>query len=752
MKSIYTFVLTCLIGYWASAQVATQTIAIAYYVDANSNCSYDNGEQIVNNVQTQITYSTVAGLVTSVSSPSFQTCSSQTLYCWNAVTAPINTISVISGGVSQNVCGNYTNVAYGTNSVIYLPVTVSSGGNVGVQTNLFSMMPGQNGFGSQNVASGSTLSICSNFGFDSLGISMSIANLLSCSGTNTMASRTYSLYCDNVLLDWFTITSGVNAFNSFTGVLNNSGGYEVYMAGITNLEVYPDLPNTFTVSGTHTLEVKSTQVYNNASSYIDYVVYFNPVPCSRISGYFYNDCNNNCTFDAGDSYGVGTNATGYLYNGNGVNITFNPNIYSGRFDLIVPSSSSYSLTQYPTAPATNFTACTTGTVSIAAATTVTNLLFGYQNNVPANSDPAVYLGRINSTSSIISPQVGATFGVYINNWMWGLCNSNNINNPGIVKVVLPKFFTYVSNISGPTPTVNTNGTVSDTLIYPITSFTSSYTSLILTFSAVVSATAVANTQFNITALIYPTFDLNTANNIYQWTRTIGGPFDPNGKYCQNSNKLPNGNIPFGTQDFIYEIGFQNIGSGPAINVTTLDTIDSNFDLSTLKVLQSSYPVSVQKDNVSRAVHFHFHDINLPGSQYDEPNSHGFVRYQIKLKPGVAVNTTLKNRAHNYFDLLEPVATNQTTNKLVVSAAVSELGEQILSVRAIPNPVSSKLKIEGDYKIENLKILDVSGKLILERNGNDVESEIDMENYAAGLYIIQVRAVNQTTAIIKVIKE
>lgn len=748
MKKLYSLLVFCLFSAAAFAQ-PSQSIAVVFYVDANNNCTYNTGEVILYNVQAQISYSTANGIVTSVSSPSFQSCSSQTLYCWNSVSAPINTITVLSGGVTQNPCGNYTNVPYNTNNIQYLPVILSGANNVGAQVNIASSAPGQNGFSYQNVPSGNTISICSNFGFDSLTITANIGNLFSCSNTNTMSPRTFSLYCDNVLLDWFTVTGGVNSNGNITPTFNNVTGWHYYTASSCYLTLNPNLPSTFTTTGTHTLQLKSTLIYNNPASYFDYKAYFVPIPCSRISGRFYNDCNNNCVFDAGDSYGVGFNATGYLFNGN-TNITFNPDLYSGRFDLIVPAAAAYSLTQYPTTPATH-TACTTGTITIPAVSTVTNLLFGYRNNLPSNADPAVSITRISSTTPSISPQTGVTFGVFTYNWMWYLCNNNPASNPGVLKVVLPKFFSYVSNVSGPTPTVNTSGALADTLIYAITNFSNSV-GPIASFSAVVSATAVAGTQFAIAAYIYPTVDINVWNNFHQWTRTIGGPFDPNGKYCQVTNKFANGNIPFGTQDFIYEIGFQNIGSGPAINVTTLDTIDSNFDLSTLKVLQSSFPVSVQKDNNSRAVQFHFHNINLPGSQYDEPNSHGFVRYYVKLKPGVNVNTTLKNRAHNYFDLLDPVATNQTSNKLVSVAAVNELGETVFDVKAIPNPFSASLKIESDDEIQAIKVYNISGQLILEQVPVSGSNVVNMSDHPAGMYIIKLSSINQKTTYIKVVKE
>lgn len=753
MKNLFSFLAFCLLCSNAFAQLPTQTIAVTFYVDLNSNCSYDLSDQIVNNIATQISYSTASGPIITASQPTFQTCNSQTLICWSASPAPVNTITLLSGGVTFNPCANNTNIPYGTNTMQYLPVVLSGTANSGVQVNLNSISPGQNGFNFQDVASGNTVSICSNFGFDSLIIYANISNLFSCSGSNSMAPRTYSVFCDNVLLDWFSLNGRINSNNIYTGVLNNVSGSEYYSGNSTFLSINPNLPATFTATGTHTLAIKSTLIYNNSTAFLNYLVYFNPVPCARISGRFYNDCNNNCTFDAGDSYGVGYNATGYLYNGNGTNITFNPDAYTGQFNLIVPANSAFSLTQYPTLPSNNYTACTTGTISILAATTVTNLLFGYRSNPQLNTDPAVYVSRLSSTSTLISPQVGATFGVFVKHALLSLCNSTNVNNPGKIKVVLPKFFSFVSNVSGSTPTLNTSGTISDTLTYAVANFTNlPYGMPVVSFSAVVNATAVANTQFSISAYIYPTVDLNILNNTYHWVRTIGGPFDPNGKYCQVANKLSDGSIPFGTQDFIYEIGFQNIGSGPAINVTTLDTIDSNFDLNSLRVLQSSFPVSVQKDLTSRAVYFHFHDIKLAGSQYDEPNSHGFVRYQIKLKPGVPANTILKNRGHNYFDLLEPVATNQTANKLVNVTGINALDGLPFVVKAAPNPVTSLLKIETNEEIETIAIYTISGQLLINLSATQSMTEINMENYAAGLYVLKVSSKSQKTAFIKVLKD
>ncbi len=755
MKKVYLFLLSLVLSSAAFAQ-PTQTIAIQYYIDGNSNCSYDSGEQLVYNVPTTYVYQGASGTVSAVSQGSFITCSGQTLYCWGASTSSVNSIVPAGGGILPNVtCGGFTNIAYNTNSLVYLPVVLSGTSNLGIQSSALNYISSTNGYNWQNVFSGDTIGICNNYGVDSLTMSMTVGNFMGCSGTNTMASRTYSFFFDNVFYDQITITGNVNTSNSGIGTNMLVKGWEYYTAGTTYLNFSPDFPSTFTVVGTHTLEVKSSMIYNNSASVIGFVCYINSVPCAKITGRFYNDCNNNCTFDAGDSYGVGAYATGLIYNAsNGTNITFHPDYWDGKFALYLPAASAYSITQYPSSTNNYFTACTTGTTVIPAAAATNTFLFGYQNTLPANADPSVLIFRTASSSTIISPQSGVEFGYQFNNYLWNLCTANSVNNPGKLKILLPKFINYVSTLSGPTPTLS-SGTTVDTLIYAIPNFSNTsnwWSSPVGSFSAVVSATAVSNTPFTIWANIYPSVDINLLNNSFPWSRFIDGPYDPNGKYTQVANMASNGDIPFGTQEFTYEIGFQNIGKAPAINVITLDTIDINFDLSTLRVLQSSFPVSVQKDNVSRAVGFHFRNINLPGAPVNEPGSHGFVRYSIKLKPNVPVNTVLKNRAHNYFDFEAPVATNQTSNKLVVVTSVDSHGEFTNLIKAVPNPVSAKLTLESQAEIKAVKVYNMSGQLLMDLTDIQGKAEVDMQNFASGVYLLKVTSVNSMVTTLKVIKE
>jgi hypothetical protein len=252
--------------------------------------------------------------------------------------------------------------------------------------------------------------------------------------------------------------------------------------------------------------------------------------------------------------------------------------------------------------------------------------------------------------------------------------------------------------------------------------------------------------------IFPTADINLNNNTYNWSSYIGGPFDPNGKWAEAPDMLANGDIPFGTQEIIYKIGFQNVGNAPAINVTTLDTIDNNFDLNTIKMLQSSFPVDMQVDKVSRLVGFHFKNINLPDATTNEPGSHGFVKYSIKLKPGVAVNTVLKNRAHNYFDFNMPVATNQTSNKLVKVVSIIEEKGSANYLSAIPNPFSSALKIVSEKGLRSVKVFNLMGALLMDVESSSNEVDLDLTSLTPAIYLIRTTAADGSKSTIKVIKE
>jgi hypothetical protein len=757
MKKLLLLTAFFLVAIFVQAQ-SPSTIEVQFYIDSNNNCVYNSGEQLISNSYCQLQYKNTGNTIsTTYGGYSMSICGATTLYLYSPSVTPTNTLTIYSSpNLSPNTsCGAWTNIPFNTNATIYLPVILSNTNSLGTAMSVI------NYYSSLGTYSYSTLTgtnnsfgVCANIGTDSLVMTFSIYNYFTCSNSASLTPRTYSLFLDGVCYDKINFTGGLNSSAFNTGVNNMSDAYEYYTSSSTYMTLYPQLPATFSVIGSHTFAVKSTQLWNNTLSTMNFSCVINAIPCTKISGKFWFDCNSNCTFDANDYYGVGWNATGKLYNAlTGYNVIFHPNYYDGKFSVYAPAANTYSLTQFATYTASpfNYTACSTGTTSILPNSTTNNLSFGYKNN-STGTDPVVSLGRISSTSSSLSPMVGAQMGVYLWNNAYNMC-SPVANNPGQVKAVIPNVLSYMGMVSGPTPTVQT-GVSSTTLSWNVSNFqqtTSWWINPFATFSIQVTNTAVAGSTVTMQAIISPSVDGNTSNNMYNWIRVIGGPFDPNGKYLDSPGLKEDGDVSYGTTDFFYTIGFQNIGNAPAINVKTLDTIDVSFDLNTIDVMQSSYPVNIQLDQVSRQVQFHFDGINLPAASVDEPKSHGFVRYSIKLKPGVQGNTILKNRAHNYFDFSEPVATNQTSHKLVFVVGIEEFSGATEHIEAVPNPFNAALTISSARVIESVIVSGLDGKVVKTLSTSSKSIDLHLSELPPAMYLIQVTDSERHRSTVKVIK-
>ena len=71
-----------------------------------------------------------------------------------------------------------------------------------------------------------------------------------------------------------------------------------------------------------------------------------------------------------------------------------------------------------------------------------------------------------------------------------------------------------------------------------------------------------------------------------------------------------------------------------------------------------------------------------------------------------------------------------------SMAVSE--SSLLSLTISPNPASDFVKISGIKTVENVRIFDMTGKIVKETKS----SEIDIKNLSSGQYIVNVYTGNE----------
>ncbi len=522
--------------------------------------------------------------------------------------------------------------------------------------------------------------------------------------------------------NFFIGSMSIPGLNVTSQVTNESG------AGLQNGSIDITLngttaPYTFTWSngaisediyslagGTYTVVI--TDNNGDCSSYTFTV---NTIPSyGYISGYIYNDANNNCLFDVGESpisnYTVtvtnGTNTYTGLTNGNGYYVIWVP---SGNYTVTPVNSTNLS-----------------GTCNTSYSVNVTNGSTQGNNNFAYNL-PLVYDVCVSAWSPGVVPGFNGTYNIYLTNY-------TSLPTSGTVCIDLPSQVNYVSaspaaaSVSGNTVCFNYTN---------LGGFSSA--SFYVTFYTPVGTTLGTPTVAVVTATVASGVDVNPACNTYTYTRPVTGSFDPNDKTVSPSGVGANGDIQLNETEFNYLIRFQNTGNGPAVNIVVDDTISNLLDLQSLEVFNVShaYEVELLPNNLLR---FKFDNIMLPDSTSDEPGSHGHIQFRInKLNPAT-VGEVIENTAYIYFDFNEPVITNTAINTYVVPTGIEEISNGVISI--YPNPFSDAttfvINSERSNEVFTFELYDVLGKKVMDQaNISSKQFQILRNGLESGVYFYKI---------------
>ena len=142
---------------------------------------------------------------------------------------------------------------------------------------------------------------------------------------------------------------------------------------------------------------------------------------------------------------------------------------------------------------------------------------------------------------------------------------------------------------------------------------------------------------------------------------IVGSYDPNDKLVVPTGV---GEEHFTTpeDEFEYTIRFQNVGNDTAFNIYILDTISQHLDMSTFVSGAASHDYEVEIIN-GNVIRWDFPNILLVDSVRNEPESHGFVKFNIKQQPNNPDGIVINNSAGIYFDFNEPIITPPVFNTI-----------------------------------------------------------------------------------------
>ena len=244
-----------------------------------------------------------------------------------------------------------------------------------------------------------------------------------------------------------------------------------------------------------------------------------------------------------------------------------------------------------------------------------------------------------------------------------------------------------------------------------------------------------------TTISTSTNETDYSNNQASGSDEIVGSVDPNDKQVFPQGYGPSGLINR-NDTLTYKIRFQNVGTYKAWRVFVIDTLSKHLDFTTIHNVVMSHEgnFTVFENGILK---FEFIGIELPDSLSDEPNSHGFVQFQILPKEDAPEYATILNRASIQFDYNEFIQTNT-----VINTVVNRIEEKDLFVLFLyPNPTRGMTTVEIlardrqrlPIEFEEIRIYQTSGNLQrVYENINSTRFSFDSSDLAKGMYFVKAR--------------
>lgn len=236
-------------------------------------------------------------------------------------------------------------------------------------------------------------------------------------------------------------------------------------------------------------------------------------------------------------------------------------------------------------------------------------------------------------------------------------------------------------------------------------------------------------------------ETNLTNNATGCWVEITGAYDPNDKQVFSEGLSVDGVAT--TEDTLlhYKVRFQNTGTDTAFNIVIRDTLDADLDVTSFRLLASSHHVEVEFHE-ERIVHFVYNNILLPDSNVNEPLSHGFVEYSLRVDhPELLEEIT--NMAAIYFDFNPPIFTNTVSTQRQIIESVVEVEVEV-PVNVFPNPTSGNLYVNlGGMQVNKVELYDMMGRMQLEQRYQAIpQAELDVNGLPNGIYLLRIQSGTQ----------
>ncbi len=245
-------------------------------------------------------------------------------------------------------------------------------------------------------------------------------------------------------------------------------------------------------------------------------------------------------------------------------------------------------------------------------------------------------------------------------------------------------------------------------------------------------------------------DINPDNNYCTHSRIVVASIDPNDKSEAHGPQIQYNQ--FTVNDYLYyTVNFQNEGTADAITVRIEDVLDAQLDETSIRMVDASHLYTMHR--INNQITWTFDNINLPPKSVNEELSKGYVLFQVKLKPGFAIDDIIPNTASIYFDTNPAIITNTFNTQFVaLNNSDFESADFIIS----PNPATNNVEIQvqnTSETIESISITDVLGKTIRSVNAiSNNQVQIDVSSLSQGIYYVEITTTNHLKQVKKLVIE
>ncbi len=222
-----------------------------------------------------------------------------------------------------------------------------------------------------------------------------------------------------------------------------------------------------------------------------------------------------------------------------------------------------------------------------------------------------------------------------------------------------------------------------------------------------------------------------------------GSFDPNIKVGY-PHGVGGSNIIPPNHPLQYSISFQNTGSDTAFTVVLRDTLDVNLNIFSVTPGAASHPYSF-KIYGARILEWTFHNILLPDSNVNEPESHGFATFTVNQNPNLLKGTKIKNKADIYFDYNAPITTNETSHTIdfiqtVLPTAINLYTKpKDATIQVYPNPANNEITVITPTELmgETYTLINFIGQGVIKGKITHEENKINLSGLSKGVYLLKI---------------